>query len=289
MRIIHNQRLLDAASARLPALTAATLCGRGVFTNVAVHGGRAFLWAEHWARLVAHAERAGVAHAEFDEETVGDSLARLLAANNVERGLARVTLLARAATELDGMAAASGRTSATDLLIMTGELTALTPDEGLAITLSPARVNTHAALTGVKTTSYLEHVLAQEEARARGFDEAVRLNERGEIVSATTANIFWVTKGTAHTPALSTGALAGTTRACVLALAAELALPVVEGVYELAQLGDADEIFLTSARFGVGLVTTYDFHRYTVPAGSVALRLREALRQLQLQAPEADE
>jgi branched-subunit amino acid aminotransferase/4-amino-4-deoxychorismate lyase len=155
--------------------------------------------------------------------------------------------------------------------------------------LSPARVNTHAALNGVKTTSYLEHVLAHEEAHGRGFDEAVRLNERGEIVSATMANIFWVTKGTAHTPALSTGALAGTTRACVLALAAELALPVIEGVYELAQLGDADEIFLTSARLGVGLVTTYDFHRYTVPAGSVVLRLREALRQLLLQAPAADE
>ncbi|HYY41545.1 MAG TPA: hypothetical protein VE775_02360, partial [Pyrinomonadaceae bacterium] len=124
MRIIHNQRLLDAASARLPALTAAALCGRGVFTNVAIHGGRAFLWAEHWARLVEHAGRAGVEHAEFDEETVGDALARLLAANNVERGLARVTLLARAATELDGVPAASGRTSATDLLITTGELAA---------------------------------------------------------------------------------------------------------------------------------------------------------------------
>jgi 4-amino-4-deoxychorismate lyase len=289
MRIIHNHRLLDAASARLPALTAAALCGRGVFTTVAVHGGRAFLWPEHWARLIEHAARAGVQHAEFDGAAVGDDLARLLEANNVERGLARVTLLARAARGLDGVPAAGEKTTETDLLITTGALHASAPDEGLALTLSPARVNTHAPLTGIKSTSYLEHVLAWEEAHARDFDEAVRLNERGEIVSATIANIFWVTKGTAHTPALSTGALAGTTRACVLALAAELALPVVEGVYEIAHLGDADEIFLTSARLGVGLVTSYDFHRYTVPAGSVALRLREALRQLMLQEPDADD
>ncbi len=161
-------------------------------------------------------------------------------------------------------------------------------DEGLALTLSPFRVNTYAALAGVKSVSYLEQTLAQAEARARDFDEAVQLNERGEIAGATRANLFWVTKGTAHTPALSTGALAGTTRECVLELAAELSVPVVEGVYELAQLGDADEIFLTSARLGVGLVTTYDFHRYTVPAGSVALRLHEALRQLMLRAPEDD-
>jgi len=100
------------------------------------------------------------------------------------------------------------------------------------------------------------------------------------------ANIFWVTKGTAHTPALSTGALAGTTRACLLELAAELSIPVVEGVYDLAHLSEADEIFLASASLGVGHVTTYDFHRYVVPAGSVVLRLREAFRQLTLHEPE---
>lgn len=289
MRIIHNQRLLEANSARLPALTAGALTGRGVFTTVAVHGGRAFLWPQHWARLIEHAERVGAQHAEFDEARVGDALARLIEANNVERGLARVTLLARALRDLAGVPETDEQTSATDLLITTGELQQPAPDEGLALTLSPYRVNTHAPLVGVKSVNYLEHVIAWEEARARDFDEAVCLNERGEIVSATQANIFWVTKGTAHTPALSTGALAGTTRACVLALASELALPVVEGVYDLAHLGDADEIFLTSARHGVGLVTTYDFHRYTVPAGSVALRLREALRQLMLQEVTAED
>ena len=42
------------------------------------------------------------------------------------------------------------------------------------------------------------------------------LNERGEIVSATMANIFWVKDGTLHTPSLSTGAIAGVTRAAVI-------------------------------------------------------------------------
>jgi 4-amino-4-deoxychorismate lyase len=289
MRIIHNQRLLEAASVRLPALTAAALSGRGVFTTVAVHGARAFLWPQHWARLIEHAERAGVQHAEFAEAQVGDALVRLIAANNVERGLARVSLLARTLHDLAGVPEAGAQTSATDLLITTGELAQPAPDEGLALTLSPYRVTTHAPLVGVKSVSCLAQVLAWEDARARDFDEAVCLNERGEIVAATQANIFWVTKGTAHTPALSTGALAGITRAAVLALASELALPVVEGVYDLAHLGDADEIFLTSARHGVGLVTTYDFHRYTVPAGSVALRLREALRQLMLQGVETED
>jgi len=59
-------------------------------------------------------------------------------------------------------------------------------------------------------------------------------------------------------------------------------MPHVEGVYELSHLSGTDEIFLTSSGLGVAIVTTFDFHRYTVPVGSVALRLREALRQLTL-------
>jgi branched-subunit amino acid aminotransferase/4-amino-4-deoxychorismate lyase len=68
----------------------------------------------------------------------------------------------------------------------------------------------------------------------------------------------------------------------VIALAAELSVHLVEGVYDLPDLGDAVDIFLTSAGQGVGIVTTFDFHRYTVPVVSVALRIREAFRQLTL-------
>jgi branched-subunit amino acid aminotransferase/4-amino-4-deoxychorismate lyase len=51
-------------------------------------------------------------------------------------------------------------------------------------------------------------------------------------------------------------------------------------------MADADEVFLTSAALGVALVTTFDYHSYTIPFGSPALRLREAYRQLTLD-PEA--
>ena len=278
-RIIHNERLLELSKARLPALSSASLYGRGVFTTLAVHRARPFLWPEHWARLVAHAERCGVRLGQLDQETAGRALARLIKENEVEEGRARLTLLTRAVRGVWKDSGTGG--PETDLLIMTGDPRPA-PEEGLALTLSPYRLNTLSPLTGIKSVNYLEHVIGCEEAHARDFHEAVVLNERGEIASATMANIFWVTRGTIHTPALATGALAGTTRARVVSLAEELAFPLVEGMYDTADLSDADEIFLTSAAHGVGVVTTYDFHRYTVAAGSIALRLREAFRQLTL-------
>jgi 4-amino-4-deoxychorismate lyase len=209
------------------------------------------------------------------------SLLRLIEANEVQEGRARVTLLAN--TSSGTWQLAPEAEAQTNLLIMTGAEHKSAFEEGMAMTLSPYRVNTHSPLVGIKSVNYLEPLLAREEARARDFDEAVRLNERGEVVSATMANIFWVKDGTLHTPALVTGALAGTTRAHVMRLASELSMPLIEGVYDLSQLSDADEIFLTSAGLGVGIVTTFDFHRYTVPMGSLALRLHEAFRQLTLQ------
>jgi branched-subunit amino acid aminotransferase/4-amino-4-deoxychorismate lyase len=275
--VFLNQRLLRAASARLRAVTAATLYGRGVFTTVAVYRGRPFLWDEHWSRLRAHAERAGV-ECDFGDNETALALARLIEANEVERGRARVQLLARTLGGRWKDGGGDGRAS--DLLMMTAD--EWQRPESLSLTVSPYRVNTCSPLAGVKTINRLEQVLAWEEARSRDFDEAVMVNERGEVASAATANIFWVKHGTVHTPALATGAVAGTTRGRIIQLAEELAVPLSEGAHTLHDMADAEEIFLTSAALGVALVTTFDFHRYTVPAGSPTLHLREAFRQLTL-------
>jgi 4-amino-4-deoxychorismate lyase len=274
-RVIFNGELRKVGDPGIPLATPATLFGRGVFTTIAIHDAKPFLWEHHWVRISAHAERIGVDLTGLNEQTLLRSLDQLVRSNRVREGRARLTLLSHGG----GALWSRKSTGRTDVLIMTAD--ARPPaDDGLAITVSPYRVNTLSPLVGVKSLNYLEPVLAWEEAQARDFAEAVRLNERGAVVSCTMANIFWVTNGTIFTPTLATGALAGTTREVVIELARELSLPLVEGVYELPALADADEIFITSAGRGVALVTTFDFHQYTVAFGSIGLRLHEAWRQL---------
>ena len=164
---------------------------------------------------------------------------------------------------------------------MTGEPQEISP-AGLSLAVSPYRHNTLSPLAGIKSLNYLHEVMAWEEAQAREFDEAVMLNERGEIVSATMASIFWVREGTLHTPNLSTGTLPGVTRAAVIELATKQFIPVIEGVYELADLTEAEEIFLTSASYGVAPVTTFDFRQYSVATSIISTRLSDAFKNLTL-------
>ncbi|MEP6636098.1 MAG: aminotransferase class IV [Acidobacteriota bacterium] len=275
--IYLNRTMVEATKARVAPVSSAMLYGRGVFTTVAIYDGRPFSWPAHWRRLLDHAARLNIDCSGCTEQGVGEALMKLVSVNQVNDGRARVILLARSGR--DFWKAKIPGTKKTDLLIMTGEIQQV-PSAGMTLAVSPYRCNTFSPLSGIRSLNYLEQVLAWEEAQARQFDEAVMLNERGEIVAATMANIFWVKDGTVYTPALSTGAVAGVTRATVFSLAQELFIPVVEGVYELGDITDADEIFLTSANLGVAVVTTFDFRQYSILPMSVAARVSNAFRKL---------
>lgn len=275
--IYLNKVMLEATKARVAPVSSAMLYGRGVFTTVAIYTGRPFLWPEHWRRLSAHAAKLNVETAGLNERNVGEALRKLVSVNQVKGGRARVILLARSGRDV--WRTKKEGTRKTDLLILTGEPQRV-PATGMSLAVSPYRVNTMSPLTGIRSLNYLEQVLSWEEAQTRDFDEAVMLNERGEIVSTTMANLFWFKDGTLHTPALSTGAIAGITRAAVIELAEKQFIPVIEGVYELADLTDADEIFLTSASLGVAQVTTFDFRQYSIATGNTCAKIADAFQQL---------
>jgi len=273
--IYLNKTMVEATKARVAPVSSAMLYGRGVFTTLAIYDAKPFLWPRHWQRLTTHAKRLDIDFTGCNEKNVGEALQKLISVNQVEWGRARVIMLARHGRDFWKTKAPGAKK--TDLLIMTGDPQKVAP-AGLSLAVSPYRVNTSSPTSGIKSLNYLDNGLAWEEAQSRDFDEAVVLNERGEIVSATTANLFWAKNGTLHTPNLSTGALAGVTRECVIEIAHKHFLPLLEGVYEMTDLTDADEIFLTSSSLGVAAVTTFDFRRYS--EGPLTTTIMDAYRLL---------
>ena len=257
-RIWLNGAIVPLAEARLGPASAGALYGWGVFTTLGVAGARARAFGPHWERLAAHAVRARVPLAWSREEVAG-GLAALVAESGVVEGRARVTLLRASG----GVGAAPAERDA-DAMIFVAER-APRPGAPLALSVSPHRVNTASPLAGVKATAYVAHLMSLDEARGRGFDEAVLLNERGEVVEATAANLFWARGGELFTPSLATGCVAGVTRRFVLEAAARRRVRVTEGSYPLVALGEADEVFLTNSTWGLRPVAELDIHRYAAP------------------------
>ena len=275
--IYLNKTMLEATKARVAPVSSAMLYGRGVFTTLSIYNSKPFRWPQHWQRLFTQAEKLDIDLSGCTQKSVGEAMAKLIAVNQVKDGRARVIFLARSGRGSWNPKAPG--TKKTDLLIMTGDVHKV-PTGGMSLAVSPFRINTSSPLTGIKSLNYLDRILSREEARSRDFDEAVVLNERGEIVSATTANIFWAKSGTVHTPNMSTGVIAGVTRECVIEIAAKHFIPLVEGVYEMTDLTDADEICLTSSVFGVAPVTTFDFRRYAIESESALGIIRDAFAKL---------
>ncbi len=233
-----NGTLKAVDDARLSAISNAAMYGKGVFTTIAVAEGKPVLWDKHLQRLSDHSSRLGI---RFDDGSpILDALRQLLAANGLTRGRARVTLFD----------ASPGRLWSSDPRAETFFLiTAAAPRElpaSLKISLSRFAVNSRSPMAGIKSCNYLENLLVLEDANNRGFNETIRLNERGEITSAAMANIFWITNGTIFTPAPETGCLAGTTREFVLEN-----FEVNEVCSGIDELENADNIFLTSAGIGI--------------------------------------
>lgn len=251
--ISFNRQIRSDRNADLPVLSSAALYGRGIFTTLAVSRGKPFLWDLHEKRLRENAAQIKLDLSEISFELVHNDLLELIKANQLETGRARLTLF-------DSRSSAFWQTDSTrtiDVLITTAERREKTKNN-FKLTISPFRVNSASPLVGVKSCNYLENILALEAANANGFDEAVRINERAEIVSATMANIFWIKDNQILTPALSTGALGGTTRERLLSLIKENNLAIVETKSLLEDLQNADEIFLTSAGLGVCSVKSLD-------------------------------
>lgn len=153
------------------------------------------------------------------------------------------------------------------------------PDKGLHAGVSAWRRIEDNAIParGKICGAYVNSVLASDDARRAGFDEALFLNESGHVAEGATCNIFMVRKGRLVTPAVTENLLEGITRDAVMELARhELGLEVAERAIDRSELYVCDELFLTGTAVGVSPVVRVD-HRQ-VGEGEIGAVTREVRR-----------
>ncbi len=115
---------------------------------------------------------------------------------------------------------------------------------------------------------YVNSILAKREVTRMGYDEAIMLDTQGMLAEASGENIFLVRDGVLRTPPL-VSILEGITRDCVIQLAREKGIEVVEGPLSRDDLYGADEAFLTGTAAEVTPIREVD--NRTIGSGSRGL------------------
>jgi branched-chain amino acid aminotransferase len=117
----------------------------------------------------------------------------------------------------------------------------------MALTVSPfRRPSADAALSEAKAAChYPNNARIIREARARGFQNALSLDQQGLVAETASTNVFLVRDGVVRTPAPNGTFLNGITRQRVIALLGADGVEVAEAALTVADFAAADEIFLT--------------------------------------------
>ncbi len=238
-----NGRLIPLSQAFISVLDYGFLYGFGLFETMRAYRGQVFRLERHLSRLAHSAKILGL---PVGAPALKGAVADTIQANQLSEARIRITV----SIGEGGMPPDPSTCSQPTVLILAEHYTpypAQVYQKGFRAVVSSIRRNSQSPLSRLKSANYLESILARQEARAAGVDEALCLNEKGLLAEASMSNIFLVTDGILKTPDEESGILPGITRQTILELASQLGINTLEQDISLNELSHAEEAFLTNS------------------------------------------
>ena len=267
MTVWINGELLPEDDARVSVFDHGLVVGDGVFETIKVAGGVPFAMTRHLQRLRRSALGLGLPEPDLDAIRAG---ALGVIAESTKPVLARMRITFTAGKAPLGSERTAG-SPATSIVAMAEQPL---PAAAVDVVTVPWPRNERGALSGLKTTSYGENVRALAYANERGGSEAIFPNTVGQLCEGTGTNVFVVHGGKILTPPLSSGCLAGVTRALVIEWvgADEVDLP-------LDALAEAEEAFLSGTTRDVQPIRNVNGNPLPAAPGPVTKKAAEIFKQ----------
>lgn len=125
------------------------------------------------------------------------------------------------------------------------------------IRLHPKSVNVNAKISGY----YVNSILATQEARKQGFDEALLLDHKGFIAEGPGENIFFIKNNILYTPKKG-NILPGITRNSVITIAKNLRIKVIEKNIKPQEIKFFDEAFFTGTAAEIAIIDSIDKKKF---------------------------
>ncbi|APW96491.1 4-amino-4-deoxychorismate lyase [Halobiforma lacisalsi AJ5] len=246
--------------------------GDAAFETLRAYGGEIFEWKRHANRLEATCETLSLEHglsaddlrSRIDETLAANDLADAYVRLSITRGVQPGKLTPQ--LEVDPTVVIYVKP------LPRGGLAGESVWEGPATveTVTTRKIPDAALPSSAKTHNYLNGILARTELSADA-DEALLFDADDCVAEGATSNLFFVRDGVLHTPSTDGPVLPGITREIVLELAADAGSSTRTGAYELEDVLEADEAFLTNRTWELRPIERIDGRE--VGTGPVTARL----------------
>jgi branched-chain amino acid aminotransferase len=270
--IWFDGKAVDWRDAKIHVLSHGLHYASVVFEGERAYSGKIFKLHEHSLRLFKSAELLGMT-IPYSVEEIDKASEEMVKASGFANAYVRP--VAWRGTE---MMAVSAQATKIHVSIAVWEWPSyFTPEarlRGLRLTRalykrpSPETEPVHAKASGL----YMICTLSKHAAEAKGYDDALMLDYRGQLAESTGANIFLVQNGEIHTPTPDCF-LNGITRQTVIDLARKRGIKVTERAIMPEELAKSQEMFLTGTAAEVTPVSEVDEYKFTV--GPVTRALME--------------
>lgn len=281
-----NGEFVPRSQAQVSIFDAGYVCGDGVWEGVRLVNGRVISFDAHIDRLFDGAQSIAI-EIGMSKQQVKALVLKTFEVNKMTDSVHARLMITRGVKKTpnqDPRFIIGGAT-----IVCVAEHKMVTPESkqrGLVLFTSAIRCSTPDVFDlRLNSHSRLNFIQALLQAINAGADEALMLDPQGFVSSCNSTNFFIVRRGALWT---SSGRCCfnGITRATILRLARQVAIPVFEGDFTLAEVYSADEAFVTGTLGGITPVAVVDGRRIgTINAPPLTARL-DSLYQEYISAPE---
>ncbi|HVP07465.1 MAG TPA: aminotransferase class IV [Candidatus Acidoferrum sp.] len=233
-----NGRIVPLDRARISVFDNSLLYAEGLFETLLAIDDRPLFFDQHFDRLHRGAAATGL-RIPVSRHQLSTWMRTALATHPARIKKLRLTVTAGESARWVGIKGSSQ--------VIISVSPHVLPTRPFKLFVSPLRVDQRSSFRRIKTLSYAIHAASLRQAKAHLCDDALLLNEAGQVAEVTSANIFWVIRNRVYTPPLAAGCLEGVTRLIVLDESYKLGISVEERQITLRSLLHAEELFISSS------------------------------------------
>ena len=269
--IIFNKKLVPSENSCIRYNDRGFTLGHGLFETILIKKSVAPAMDYHWARLNASAPVIDIS-VPFSQQELELMLSELIVENKLQDKIAGARVTITHGESERGILPLHAPQP--NFLISVFECASPVGRPYSALIVS-TRKNEHTASARIKSISYLDNILAKQEARDQNYDEAILLNTASNVADGAISNVYMVKGGQIFTPPVADGALPGVIRRILLE-EFNTSFSITEKSISVSEILDADEVFLTNALMGVKRVSRLNTKEYS--SFAIASSISKALR-----------